>query len=437
MSQPSPPPIANWIQADLTWIDGRFEPNVAVSIDASGRIAQVAAVPAAPPRRLASAALLPGFVNVHSHAFQRELRGQGETYPAGRGDFWSWRESMYALVEQLPAERVRAAYALAFQEMLVAGYTSVGEFHYLRHSGCDAYDFALDELILDAAHQAGIRLVLLLTYYETGAIGQPLNRAQQRFATRSVADFIASLERLAPRLRPEQSLAIAPHSVRAVPPAALRELFAAAAERGVPCHIHLEEQQREQDDCRAAFGVAPMRWVLERAPVGPNCTAIHATHAEPQALDDWLAAGARVCVCPITEGNLGDGLADLPRVLTHAGRLCIGSDSNIRLDPFEELRWLEFVQRLRAEKRGIARRSDGDLAAPLIEIGTCNGAAALGLAAGRIAPGQWADFCVLDLTHPELRGWTPETLATHAIFGGSAACVREVCVGGAWQAVCV
>ncbi|MFO0838221.1 MAG: formimidoylglutamate deiminase [Phycisphaerae bacterium] len=423
------------VEADLTLVEGVFRPGVRVAISGDGRISQVGALPEPPTNRLTRRALLPGFVNVHSHAFQRELRGHGETYPAGRGDFWSWREAMYALVERLPKERVLAVYRAAFAEMRAAGYTTVGEFHYLRHSDGDSADFALDEPVIAAAADAGVRLVLLSTFYRTGGIGKPLNRAQRRFATEDVDAFLANLDQLSRKIDPRtHSLAIAPHSIRAVPPDDLQRLFAAAADRGLPCHIHLEEQRRELDESRAALGVTPMRWVLDHTSVGANCTAIHATHADGESLDHWLASGARVCLCPITEGNLGDGVADVPRMLARDDALCIGSDSNIRLDPFEELRWLEFVQRLKAEKRGVGRRADGELALRLLRIGAANGAAALGVHAGRIAPGLAADFCTLDLDHRELRGATSETLAAHVVFGGSAACVAETCVNGQWRA---
>lgn len=424
-------------EAELTLIEGRFEPGVRVAIDATGRIESVGSGPA-PTRRLPRRALLPGFVNAHSHAFQRGLRGLGESYPEGMGDFWSWREAMYDVVLRLTPAEFKRLCRQAFDEMLSSGITTVGEFHYLHHVDADAEDFAFDELVLEAARECGIRLVLLESYYKAGGFDRPLAGGQRRFATPDVAAFLRHVDALHGRLDPRtQSLGIAPHSLRAAPPDDLKALHAAAVERGMVCHVHVEEQRREIDECRSSLGVPPLEWILRNLPIGPHFTMIHATHSAPAQLERFVSAGANVCVCPLTEGNLGDGLGDVQTMLSRADAVCVGSDSNIRIDMPEELRWLEFVRRLRHEKRGVCKTSAGDVAQQLLACGTTNGARSLGLPnAGAIAAGWVADFLTIDLDHPSLAGATPDSLLAAFLLGSSGAAVREVCVAGRWVRGC-
>lgn len=444
---------SDWIEADLTFVGGEFRPGVRLCVGSDGRIAAIeqggdsARAKGASSRRggtsarrLRGRALLPGFVNVHSHAFQRALRGFGETYPAGMGDFWSWREAMYGLVERLDPPTFRRVTLHAFREMLSAGITTVGEFHYVHHADIDAQDFALDELVLDAAKEAGIRLVLLLCFYKTGGVGKPLAGGQRRFATPDVERFLRQYERLEKRLdRRTQAIGIAPHSLRAVPPEDLKALKAEAERRGVVCHIHVEEQRKEIEEVRAALRAGPLAWLLENVSLGRRDTIIHATHSVPDDLQRYLATGAHVGVCPLTEGNLGDGIGDGELIQRLGPGVCIGSDSNIRIDFAEELRWLEFVQRLKAEKRGVCKDADGDVAARLWQCGTINGAASLGLdrasdvQVGDIRVGAAADFLLLDLGATSLDGWTPETLLASWLCGGGRECVAEVCVAGEWR----
>ncbi|MBI5866145.1 MAG: formimidoylglutamate deiminase [Planctomycetes bacterium] len=428
------------IEAEYTWDGESFRAQLQVHVDGQGRITRVADAEGAPTRRLARRALLPGFVNAHSHAFQRGLRGLGESYPLGQGDFWSWREAMYALVLSLDRTSMKRLCVQAFQEMLAAGFTTVGEFHYLHHSnlGADAGelregDFAFDEVVLEAAAEAGIRISLLQSFYKTGAIGRPLAGGQRRFATLDLDRFLQQLDRLAAKLHVRtQTLGLAPHSLRAVPDEDLRRLVDEAVRRGLVCHIHVEEQRREIEECVAATGKTPLEWLLAHVPVGPHLTIVHATHSTPERLRRFVETGANVCVCPITEGNLGDGLGDVATMLTRPDAVCIGSDSNIRLDAPEELRWLEFVRRLRHERRGVCRDSAGDVARQLLLCGTSNGARALGLPVGRIEAGCWAALIAIDVYAPELRGANADTLLPAFLFGASGSAIREVCVGGRW-----
>ncbi|HEY0510267.1 MAG TPA: formimidoylglutamate deiminase [Thermoanaerobaculia bacterium] len=421
------------VEADLTWTGARFEAGLQISIAGDGRIAEVGALGRTPDRRLTGRALLPGMVIAHSHAFQRGLRGHGETFPAGAGNFWTWREAMYALVGRLDAGELRALSLRAFREMRRAGVTTVGEFHYVHHRDPDAADYAFDEVVLAAAAEAGIRIAFIQSYYHTGAVGQPLAGPQRRFNSPSPQVYWEQMDRLAARLDPRrETLAASVHSLRAAGPEDLAAIYEEARRRDLPFHIHVEEQEREIEDVIAFYGQRPMALLLETLGTATDLTAVHCTHTDAEEMDRFLSAGGTVCLCPLTEGNLGDGIANVPRARPTSGAFCLGSDSNARISPIEEMRWLEYVQRLATENRGILRDRDGNVARLLLEAATAGGAKALGVEAGRIAPGLWADFAALDLASPLIAGWTPETLLESVIFGATEEVVAATCVGGEW-----
>lgn len=419
------------LEADLTWTGSAFETGVRVAVR-GGRIEAVGRLEQEPTRRLAGRALLPGIVNVHSHAFQRGLRGRGETFPRESGSFWSWREAMYALVGTLDRDRFFEVTRRCYAEMVSRGITTVGEFHYLHH-GPDGADFAFDEVVLTAARAVGIRLVLLNAYYHTGAIGRPLEGAQRRFDTVSPAAYWDQMDRLTAALDPDtQRLGAVVHSVRAADPSDLAAVLAEATQRGMVFHIHVEEQRREIEECRVAHGVTPMRLLLGHSRSLDTVTAVHCTHTSDDDMAAFVGGGGRVCVCPLTEANLGDGIPRVDR-LTGRERLCLGTDSNARIDPTEEMRWLEYGQRLASERRGIIRDEAGNVAATLLRAATLNGAAALGLQAGAIDTGLAADFCTLDLSAPALAGWDAASLLPAFVFGADASVLAEVCVAGRWR----
>ena len=325
---------------------------------------------------------LPGFVNAHSHAFQRALRGRTEG-----GDFWGWRDDMLELAASLTTDQVRKGYVQVYGEMLGAGYTVVGEFHYLGLAEAHA--------AADAAAEAGIELVLLLAAYGRGGI--------ERFRQDSVADYLLQLEELrAAGVR----VGVAPHSVRACPRDWLEELGRYAAAEGLPLHVHADEQAREIEECLAEHGLRPLELLAETGCLGPSTTVVHATHADAHELDLLADAGARVCVCPTTEANLGDGFAPVQELCERGVGICIGSDSNVRIDPLEELRELEGIARRRAGRRNVVSVSS------LLCFGADEGAAALGLE-------RWPDVEV-DLEHPSLAGVEPEDVHAALIFGSSA-----------------
>lgn len=420
------------IEADLTWVDGRFEADVKITVGSKGQIDAVGFSELTPTVRLGDRAILPGMINAHSHAFQRGLRGRGETFDQGDGSFWSWREAMYGLVDRMDEETVYALSKQAFGEMLTAGITTVGEFHYLHHDArCEGYAF--DEIVLKAAADAGIRIVLLNTYYAAGGIGEPLEGAQRRFGSPSLDAFWLQMDRLQTLIDHQtQSLGVVAHSIRAADIEDITALHEEAQRRRLVFHIHVEEQRKEIEDCVAHYARRPMQLLTERLEIDDRFTAIHCTHTDSTDMDSYLAAGGNVCICPLTEANLGDGIADVPDILRHNGRICLGTDSNARISFTEEMRWLEYVQRLTGERRGVCTDVGGSCASSLWHIATTNGAHALGIKTGQVEAGYAADFVAIDLNHPSLEGWSTKTLLDALVFGSSNEAIAATCVNGRW-----
>lgn len=420
------------LEADLTWTGTRFEPEVQILIDNDGRIGSVVTAGAPGGERLTGIALLPGLVNTHSHAFQRGLRGQGERFPSGAGSFWSWREAMYGLVNSLDRASLQRLSAQAFAEMRDAGITTVGEFHYLHHERDG--DFALDDAVLEAAADVGIRMVLLYSYYASGSPGKPLQGPQRRFATPAVEGFWRQVDRLAPQLASNtQTLGIAPHSIRAASPREIALLYGEAVKRGLPVHLHVEEQRREIEESLAVYGRTPMAAILD-AVQGGGFTAVHCTHTSEPDMKQFLATGGIACLCPLTEGNLGDGIPSLALAHATGGRMALGTDSNNRLEMLEEMRWLEYGQRLRKEMRGALPDPEGSVAPILLAAATTGGALALGgLEVGRIAAGCWADLLAIDLSSPLLAEVSAEHLLDALVFGAGNEVIAGTYVGGRWR----
>lgn len=425
---------AEIIRADYAFVNGAIARDVYVKVDDAGMIVDVSSAMQNADRHLRDQILLPGFVNAHSHAFQRGLRGRGETFTAGRGSFWSWREAMYSLVESLDVDRVRELSRQAFAEMRDAGITTVGEFHYIHHADVSARDYAFDAVVLGAARDVGIRIALIMTYYEAGGFEQPLAGGQLRFATPTLESFFARVDALCNQLDERtQSLAVAGHSIRAVPIERLATLHEGAVQRGLPFHMHLEEQRKEIADCEAALGDRPLEIVLRELPTDAAITAVHATHTPAATLEKLLARGGQVCMCPLTEANLGDGIADVPSMNAADHGICLGTDSNARISMLEEMRWLEYVQRLRLEQRGVCCDATGNVGPRLLESATVNGAGSLNVKAGKIAAGCVADFCVIDRNHASLAFCDDGALANAICLGAADDAIRATCVGGNWR----
>jgi formimidoylglutamate deiminase len=322
---------------------------------------------------------IPGFVDAHCHGFQRSLRGRDRG-----GDFWSWREEMLALAGSLSVEDVRRDYVEVYRELKANGYTAVGEFHYL--------GFAEARAAAEAAAEAGIEITLLYACYLRGGI--------PRFRQESVSEYLSDLEALrAEGIR----VGVAPHSVRACPADALLELGRYALEHDLPLHVHADEQPREIEECLAEHGLRPIELLARQGCLGPRTTVVHATHADGHELDLLRESGSRICVCPTTEANLGDGFLPVARVCHREIGMCIGSDSNVRIDPLEELRELEGIARRQTGMRGVISLD------ALLEFGSDEGAASIGIDA-------WPDALV-DLEHPQLRGVAEGAVYDALVFG--------------------
>lgn len=428
------------VAPELTWTGARFEKNVQVHVNATGAIDRVTQDADASAIPLPGYALLPGMVNAHSHAFQRGLRGLGETYPKGtaRSSFWTWREEMYKLVGAMTNDRIYELTRQCFQEMRDAGMTSVGEFHYFHH---DAHgnQFAYDQTILRAAKDVGIRIVLLNAFYEHGGFNKaPMTQAQLRFKTDTVDKYWQQMDALQTKMKSDgatmQSLGVVAHSMRAVELSDIVRLHQESVKRGLVFHIHLEEQMKEVDDCKTAHnGKTPMALLLDNLTVDDKLTAVHCTWTEPALLQEYVKRGGNVCICPLTEGNLGDGH---PAIASGGDSICIGTDCNARIDMCEEMRWLEYAHRLHQSRRGVLTdsTSETDLPKLVFDYATKRGAKSLNLHAGEIKTGFAADFALIDMNEEQLKFSTPESLIGAFVFGANGTSViKATAVNGKWK----
>ena len=368
---------------------------------------------------------IPGLANLHSHAFQRGLAGLTERRGESGDSFWTWRELMYRFLERVGPDELEALAAFAFAEMLEAGFTRVGEFHYLHHDR-DGAPFAdpgeLASRLAAAAAQTGIGLTLLPVLYAHGGFGgAPAGARQRRFLNdpESFARIVAASRRALGAL-PDAGVGVAAHSLRAVTPAELAEVVTLAA--GGVIHIHIAEQVREVDDCLAWSGRRPVQWLLENAPVDARWCLVHATHTTVTELQGIAARGAVVGLCPVTEASLGDGIFPAVEFLAAGGRSGIGSDSNIRIDAAEELRTLEYSQRLAHRARNVLAAAAGaSTGRSLFAAALAGGAQALDAAGpgpAGLAPGAPLDVVSLAAEHPALIGRGGDELLDSWIFAG-------------------
>jgi formimidoylglutamate deiminase len=423
---------------DLLLAAGQARAGAALVV-AEGRVTAVgAAPPGADLVRLPGAAVLPALASAHSHAFQRALRGKTQLRAAGRATFWSWREAMYAVAARIGPDDLEAVAALLFLELARAGVAAVGEFHYLHRDPAGAPYADPDELAkrtVAAARAVGLRVVLLRAAYARAGAGDPPAGAQRRFADASPDDAALAVERLARAhaADPLVSFGLAPHSVRACPAEWIRALAAEAARRRLPLHLHAAEQPRELEACRAEHGATPVRLLERLGALGPRTTLVHAIHVDGEEIAAIARSGAGVCACPTTERDLGDGVVPADRLLAAGVPLALGTDSNVEVDLFAEARALEGHLRLVSGERAVlGREGEGAdaLALRLLDVAARGGRAALGLEGGHLAPGDPADFQVLDLADPSLVGAAEGDLATHAVFSLSRTAVRDLYVAG-------
>ena len=368
---------------------------------------------------------LPGIANLHSHAFQRAMAGMAERQTDPNDSFWTWRETMYAMAARFDPDLLHAVASQLYVEMLEAGYTTVCEFHYLHHAP-DGQPYAqadaMSQALLRAARDTGIRITLLPVLYMTGGFdARPLSERQRRFG-HEVDAYLSLLDMLRADESDTVRIGCALHSLRAVPPAAMREVLA-----GLPqdsrIHIHIAEQTAEVDECVAVRGARPVQWLLDNAPVDARWTLVHATHLDDAEVHGIARSGATVAICTTTEGNLGDGLFPLRDYLDAGGRWGVGSDSHISVSPVEELRWLEYGQRLRAQRRNIASSMRSpSVGMTLLEGAFGSAADSTGFAA--------KDRLVLDAQAPILAGAVEADVIDRWLFSGNANVVRDVEVAG-------
>ena len=424
--------------AGLALLPGGWVKNVRLEVDASGVLTAVS--PNASDRgavRLGGP-VLPGICDLHCHAFQRAMAGLTERRSAAADSFWTWREVMYRFAAQLTPEDLEAIAAQLYVELLKGGYTSVCEFHYVHHDP-DGRPFAnpaeMSQRLVRAASVTGIGMTLLPVLYQTANFGGIAPHDGQRRFVMSSDAFLRIVEALRDSNAgdPNVRVGIAPHSLRAVPPEALREAIRGldAIDRAAPIHIHIAEQTREVDDCLAWSGRRPVDWLLANETVSPRWCLVHATHLTDAETAALAASGAVAGLCPTTEANLGDGFFALPGYLAQGGAFGVGSDSNVSTAAIEELRWLEYGQRLAHRRRSVAASaSTPSPGLSLYQGAVVGGATASGRPIAGLVPGQRADFLVIDPDSPFLCGRGPHELADAIVFGGNANPIRDVFVGG-------
>lgn len=429
--------------ADFIYTGGAFRSGVAMFVDENGLIARFSEAEADRARalRLGGRAILPGLVNAHSHAFQRLIRGRTEHRTrAQRDTFWTWRESMYSAANLISPDIMYTAARMAFLEMLAGGITTVGEFHYVHHgAGGVSYQnrnqLALE--VLRAARDTGLRVALLRAAYVRAGYERAMHPAQLRFITPRVEDFKADTEALREEVATSGAtgrawVGVAPHSIRAVPLDYLAEVVRYARANRMPVHMHVAEQPAEVEECVAEHGLPPIALLHEHGLLDSRFTAIHAIHVTDPEIDHLASARAMICACPITERNLGDGVAPADRWAERGLGIAFGSDSNVQIDLLEDARSLEYDLRMQRLERVVLSEdsSTGDLAKRLFASATEVGAQSLGARVGELEPGRPADFFSVDLNDPSLAGATEESLLSHIVFAMARTAVRDVCVGG-------
>jgi formimidoylglutamate deiminase len=401
---------------------------------ANGMITQVAPLAPRDDAEHVRGIALPGLPNVHCHSFQKGMAGLAERCGPDDDSFWTWRQVMYRFLAALTPEDVEAIAAYAYMEMLEAGFTAVGEFHYLHHD-VDGRPYAdigeMASRIAAAAEQTRIGLTLLPSFYAYGGFGGSLPAPEQRRFLNDPDRFlkiVARTREIAAAL-PDANVGIAPHSLRAVTAETLHAVIAAVKDG--PVHIHAAEQTKEVDDCLVALGCRPVEWLLEQVGIGPRWCIVHATHTTAEETQQLATSGAVVGLCPITEANLGDGIFEGKRFLVAGGRFGIGTDSNIEIDAAAELRQLEYGQRLRHRARNVLAQCEGcSVGRVLYDSALAGGARALGRAIGSIEAGRRADIVVLAADHPDLSVGEDDVWLDAYVFTAGRRLIDTVFVGG-------
>jgi formimidoylglutamate deiminase len=418
----------------LLYQHGRFVSGAGIFVDDAGRIAKHA--DAAESIDLTGKALLPGFVNAHSHSFQRLIRGRAETRIVSGNDFWSWRNTMYQAAGRLSPEDVYDVARMCFLEMVCAGITTVGEFHYL-HKAPDGEPYddpnLLARQVIAAAQSVGLRIVLLRSAYFRPGYELPLDPGQKRFFEQpdTFLTNTAALRALYPQDSAEVRIGLAPHSIRAVPLGKLHEIVSWGRGNSLPIHMHVSEQVAENVACQREYGYTPVDLLAREGLLGKDFVAVHAIHLTAEEIAAFAKSQAIVCSCPTTERNLGDGVVPVDAFMTSGVRHALGSDSQAQIDPLEDARELDYHLRLARQQRAVLDQIDGQpIAARLFECATTHGAQSLGVETGSLRPGEYGDMISINLNEISIAGNTPETLLSSLVFGASRSAIRDVVVNG-------
>jgi formimidoylglutamate deiminase len=459
-------PTQIWLP-DLMYSDSGFETDRGLRCDETGQLA----VPTQPHEvalsfRLKDRALLPGLVNAHSHAFQRVIRGRTEYATAEQKDsFWTWRELMYSAASRLSPEDVYDASRMAFLEMALSGITTVGEFHYLHHAPDGRpYDnpSLLGKQVVRAAHDVGLRIALLRVAYARAGFEKEANPQQRRFIETDPETYLKNLEQLGQELSRGHTTAVntfvtqsdgalpdgratapaaarawigvAPHSVRAVPLNYLKEVAEFARQQQLPLHMHVAEQPAEVSACIEEYGRSPVALLATEGLLSEQFTAVHAIHVTPKAIGLLANARAKVCACPTTERNLGDGIVPIDKFFEQGVSVSLGTDSQAQIDLLEDARELEYHLRLQKLERAVLASASDEassaIAARLFQCATVNGAASINAPSGSLEIGRPADFFTVDLNDPSIAGASPDDLLSAIVFSLSRTAIKDVVVGG-------
>lgn len=418
------------------WIEPAY-----VTLDADGLVVSVAAKkpPGSQTWEKINGFVVPGFQNAHSHAFQYAMGGLAEHLPKDQAsdDFWSWRDAMYRLAQKVSPEHVERIASMLYAEMLRFGYTAVAEFHYLHHDQEGRVHKSAAEMgerLMAAAAATGIQLTLIPVLYRQGGFNQKANATQRRFLSKSLDEYLdlVAATRSAAKDEVDVTVGFGAHSLRAADAGEVKALFAGDHEG--PAHLHIAEQRKEVEDCLKHLGKRPVEWLLENVPLSSRVSLVHATHLAGSEVKDLVRSDATLVVCPSTEGNLGDGYFPLREFVEAGGEFAIGSDSHIGLNPLEELRWFDYGQRLKLEKRNVLCRAGGDDSGSIIfHMAWRRGRLALGLKADDyFAEGQPFDGVALDPEHPMLCSRPPERRLSALIYGGDPTCFLGTLRRGEW-----
>ena len=424
---------------ELLYSNGRFIANGGVLVSEAGQFLEIAQNSETSSTRIVSLpgkALLPGFVNVHSHSFQRLIRGKSESRIVSGKDFWSWRGTMYHAASQLDPQDVYDVARMAFLEMVLAGTTTVGEFHYL-HNAANGQPYddpnLLCKQVIAAAQSVGIRIVLLRTAYLRSGYELPRDPGQIRFLE-STGAFLENMRILFDGCSAnpaEVRFGVAPHSIRAVPLPDLKEIAAWTKDRKLSLHMHVSEQVAENTACLREYGLTPIKLFNKERLLGPDFTAIHAIHINSDEIAMLADTDSTICSCPTTERNLGDGVLAADNVMATGIRVALGSDSQAQIDPLEDARELDYHLRLEQQQRAILDQiAAKPLASRLFDCATVHGARALALPGGDLTAGSFADFFTVDLNDVSIAGHSAEDLLPIIVFSLNRSAIRDVVVNG-------